>query len=86
MKYFACFMCFVLLPLQAFCEEEVILDAGVEWRMCPQDKPIKGNVNFVKNTKIYHLPEGNFYKRTNPEACFSSVQEAENAGFRKSSK
>lgn len=76
---------FLLMPLpNCHADEEVVLDGRLEWRICPAERPIKGNINFLKNTKIYHLPEGSFYKRTNPEKCFASIEEAERAGFRPS--
>lgn len=43
---------------------------------------IKGNIS--ASGKIYHLPGGAFYKRTNPEICFDSEAEAQASGFRKS--
>lgn len=43
---------------------------------------IKGNIS--SSSKIYHLPGGSFYKRTNPELCFDTEAEAQQAGFRKS--
>ena len=46
---------------------------------------IKGNIN-SKGKKIYHLPGGAFYDRTNPEQCFDSEVEAKTAGFTKSSR
>ncbi|HEV8601488.1 MAG TPA: hypothetical protein VGQ87_02710 [Patescibacteria group bacterium] len=45
---------------------------------------IKGNIN-SKGEKIYHMPGGSFYDRTNPEQCFVTEAEAKAAGFRKSS-
>lgn len=45
---------------------------------------IKGNIG--SGTKIYHMPGGSFYNRTNPEMCFSTEAEAQGAGFRKSSR
>jgi hypothetical protein len=63
---------------------EVVLKGDLEWRYCPEDKPIKGNVNFLKNTKIYHLPSGAMYKRTNPEVCFDTKETAVENGFRAS--
>lgn len=44
---------------------------------------IKWNIN-SKWEKIYHMPTGKFYSKTNPEACFNTEQEARNAGFRPS--
>ena len=48
------------------------------WYPC-QEKQIKGN----KNSKIYHLPTGDFYPKTFQEVtCFNTSAEAEAAGFR----
>ncbi|MDJ0626180.1 MAG: hypothetical protein QNJ31_07425 [Candidatus Caenarcaniphilales bacterium] len=60
------------------------LEGGLEWRSCPYDKPIKGNINYYSGTKIYHKPNTSFYKKTNPEVCFATSMEAEIAGFRAS--
>ncbi len=43
---------------------------------------IKGNIS-GKN-KIYHVPGGSFYERTQAEVCFATEKEAQSAGFRKS--
>ncbi|MBI4050085.1 MAG: hypothetical protein HY398_01405 [Candidatus Doudnabacteria bacterium] len=43
---------------------------------------IKGNIS--SSGRIYHMPGGAFYNRTNPEMCFSTEAEARAAGFRKS--
>lgn len=48
-------------------------------------KVIKGNIN-SKGEKIYHVPGGAYYERTKPEQTFSTVEEAEAAGFRPSSR
>lgn len=45
---------------------------------------IKGNIG--SKEKIYHLPGGSFYNRTNPEMCFNTEAEAKAAGFRRSSR
>ncbi len=37
-------------------------------------------------SKIYHMPGGSFYERTNPAACFNSEEEAQLAGYTKSSR
>jgi hypothetical protein len=48
---------------------------------CPAAAPIKGNVG--SRGKIYHLPQGDSnYARTHAEACFSSAQAAQAAGYR----
>lgn len=46
---------------------------------------IKGNIN-SKGEKIYHLPGGAYYDNTIPEKWFSTEQEAQEAGFRPSSR
>lgn len=77
----------LIWPCKSFSQsKETVLKGNLEWRSCPSDKPIKGNINSFKGTKIYHKPEGAFYNRTNPEVCFSSIAEAESRGFRPSSK
>jgi hypothetical protein len=43
---------------------------------------IKGNIG--SSGKIYHLPGGASYKRTIPELCFDTEEEAKKTGFRKS--
>ncbi|WP_218221153.1 hypothetical protein [Nesterenkonia sp. Act20] len=47
---------------------------------CPKGYPIKGNAS----SRIYHVPSGSFYKRTNPEYCFATESAAKAAGYRKS--
>ncbi|HEX3099785.1 MAG TPA: hypothetical protein VHQ41_02315 [Patescibacteria group bacterium] len=47
----------------------------------PNNCYIKGS-----KSKIYHVPGGSFYERTNPAACFASEQEAQAAGYTKSSR
>jgi micrococcal nuclease len=44
---------------------------------------IKGNVS-NSGELIYHVPDGEFYDLTNPEQCFASTSEAEEAGYRAS--
>lgn len=46
---------------------------------------IKGNIN-SKGEKIYHLPGGAYYDNTIPEKWFKSEQEAQEDGFRPSSR
>lgn len=46
---------------------------------------IKGNIT-SKGEKIYHLPEGQYYEVTIAEEMFCSVEEAENQGYRVSSR
>ena len=47
---------------------------------CPSDKPIKGN----SQSGIYHLPSGQYYDQTCAERCFSTEEEARDAGYRES--
>ena len=37
-------------------------------------------------SKTYHIPGGAFYERTSPAACFASEEEAQSAGYKKSSR
>lgn len=37
-------------------------------------------------SKLYHMPGGSFYDRTNPVQCFASEEEAVTAGYTKSSR
>lgn len=47
----------------------------------------KSNCNIKgSKSKIYHMPGGSFYERTNPAACFNSEEEAQTAGYTKSSR
>lgn len=47
---------------------------------CPNSHPIKGNIT-DEGRKIFHTPRSPWYGRTNPEVCFSSLEDAFNAGF-----
>lgn len=47
------------------------------------EKPtIKGNIN-SRGEKIYHMPDGRYYKQTKAEQMFCTEEEAVDAGFRK---
>jgi hypothetical protein len=50
--------------------------------------PVDPNNCYIKGSKskIYHMPGGSFYERTNPAACFNSEAEAQSAGYTKSSR
>lgn len=50
---------------------------------CPEGYPVKGNIN-QRGDQIYHVPGGDFYTQTNPEACFATAADAAAAGFRPS--
>lgn len=54
-----------------------------DWN-CPASHPIKGNLTTRTGECIYHLPGGAFYGKTKPEQCFSTEEEARQAGCRKS--
>lgn len=45
---------------------------------CPAWAPIKGNASSM----IYHVPGSTYYSRTKPEVCFTTVQAAQQAGYR----
>lgn len=48
----------------------------------PNGETIKGNIN--KGKKIYHVPGGAYYDRTDPEEWFFTEEEAQAAGYRPS--
>lgn len=50
----------------------------------PNGETIKGNNN--KGKKIYHVPGGAYYDRTDPEEWFFTEEEAQAAGYRPSKK
>lgn len=50
----------------------------------PNGETIKGNIN--KGKKIYHVPGGAYYDRTDPEEWFFTEEEAQAAGYRPSSR
>ena len=50
--------------------------------LCEAEGQIKGNIS--SSSRIYHMPGGSFYNRTNAEMCLDTEQEALDAGFRKS--
>ena len=45
---------------------------------CPQSRPVKGN----ENSMIAHEPGDRYYTVTKPEQCFTTMADAEAAGFR----
>lgn len=51
---------------------------------CPASHPIKGNLTTRTGECIYHVPGGAFYAKTKPERCFSSEENAQQAGCRRS--
>lgn len=56
-------------------------DSNAAGQVCQN---IKGNIS--GKSRIYHMPGGAFYERTNPEMCFDTEAEAQAAGFVKSSR
>src|SRR5215207_8612619 len=58
--------------------------SSVPWGSeCPDDFPIKGNIN-ERRERIYHVPGGQFYAKTDAERCFVTESDAIEAGFRPS--
>lgn len=55
--------------------------SGQEAASCKEPR-IKGNIN-AKGDKLYHVPGGKSYDRTDPEAWFCTEAEAKAAGFRR---
>lgn len=51
---------------------------------CPASHPIKGNLTTRTGECIYHVVGGAFYLKTKPEWCFSSEEDARQAGCRRS--
>jgi hypothetical protein len=45
---------------------------------CPDGYPIKAKTK----SRIYHVPEGQFYARTVPERCYATAEAAEQDGYR----
>lgn len=50
---------------------------------CPADAPVKGNIS-SDGEKIFHVPGGQYYSVTDPEACFTDAEQAQQAGYRAS--
>ncbi len=52
---------------------------------CPNSHPIKGNFTTYSGERcIYHVPGGQFYSRTKPEACYVTPADAVADGCRAS--
>lgn len=47
---------------------------------CPDETPIAGNHG--RSGKIYHMPDGPYYRQTSPEACWATEEQARTAGYR----
>lgn len=50
---------------------------------CPGSHPIKGNKS-SSGERIYHVPGGEFYDRTDPERCYATEADAQANGYRRS--
>lgn len=61
-------------------QAEKEIDKEEEEQACSN---IKGNVS-SSGDKIYHVPSGQFYDKTEPEETFCTEAEAKSAGYRKS--
>jgi hypothetical protein len=65
---------------------------GTKHNATPASVPAVPNANptdcYIKGSKskIYHLPGGSFYERTNAAQCFATEAEAQAAGYKKSSR
>src|SRR5262245_50297184 len=46
---------------------------------CPEGYPIKAKTK----SRIYHVPDGQFYGRTSPERCYATAEAAEQDGYRR---
>jgi len=47
---------------------------------CPEGFPVKAK----ESSRIFHVPGGRFYARTNPDRCYASAAAAEADGYRRS--
>lgn len=68
---------------RGFDETKVELDVTGLTKENSNDCLIKGNIN-RENKKIYHVPQGKYYKQTKAEKWFCTEQQAMDAGFKKS--
>lgn len=48
---------------------------------CPPDQPIKATAGGV-----YHLPGGSYYDKVYPRHCFAKPKDAEDAGYKPSTR
>lgn len=52
---------------------------------CPASQPIKGNfTTYSRERCIYHVRGGQFYRKTKPERCYATEEEARGDGCRRS--
>ncbi len=49
-------------------------------RRCPDGYPVKAKLA----SRIFHVPGGTLYDRTNPDRCYATAEAAEQDGFRPS--
>ena len=77
-----------LQPTVAPTSAPSMMDSGktapVSRNACPNSHPVKGNLTTYNGERIYHVPGGQFYNATNPEACFATERDAQAAGYRRS--
>ena len=59
-------------------------EAAPQGADCPAAYPVKGDISSATGDRIYHVPGGQFYAVTQPDACFATPTDAEAAGFRAS--
>jgi hypothetical protein len=59
-------------------------EAAPQGAECPAAYPVKGDISSATGDRIYHVPGGQFYAVTQPDACFATPTDAEAAGFRAS--
>lgn len=62
-----------------------VVDKTTASSTSPSICKIKGNIS-TGGKKIYHVPNGSFYKKVKAEMCFISESDAKAAGFIKSSR
>lgn len=58
--------------------------AAPKGKNCPESFPVKGNKTGSNKEWKYHVKGGQYYKRTVPEQCFKSTDDARKAGYRAS--
>ncbi len=55
--------------------------------VCPGSHPVKGNFSTYDGSRcIAHRPGGNYYSRTRPERCYSTMEDAVADGCRPAKK
>jgi hypothetical protein len=78
---------FLVVLFLTACNEDLSENANnesVDFETGCEDPDIKGNLTTYNGEKIYHVPGGAYYSRTDAEEMFCTEEEAEEAGYRKS--